>query len=211
MKKQIEAPLKVGILLGLITLGTGFLMGGILGKFHENLESFLREGVETSLGLKERHSGISFPAEAWAHQGEKHTAISGHEREKESPAQPGTSPAHHLPSPQAGVEGRVSWGMTWLTRFHIHAVGLGMAILLLSLFAANSSLPLGVISGVTWAAGLAGFLHPFGWLLAGILVRTHNLNSALQTGIYVMAPTGGILISGAPSAALLPKEEQWTK
>lgn len=114
---------------------------------------------------------------------------------------------HHLTGDfakdQEAIEGIVHQSWTWVRRFHVHAEGLGMKLLLVSFLISNLpavSASLEMI--LTWCLSIGAFLNPFFWLFIGIFTPRMGAEAALHTfkGLLMLPST--ILLLAALLGAL---------
>ncbi|MFQ5881974.1 MAG: hypothetical protein ACE5I9_05820 [Candidatus Methylomirabilales bacterium] len=81
-----------------------------------------------------------------------------------------------------------------LVRFHNHANGLALVILLVSLALANSEVSAKTRTLLTWGVSIGGVLYPFGWLLAGLNISSLGVEKAQDLGVLILAPAGIVVI-----------------
>ncbi|MBI5561733.1 MAG: hypothetical protein HY894_02600 [Deltaproteobacteria bacterium] len=190
---SIIRPVRIGLFLGLATLLFGIFWAMYLAVNHERIHKSLsergRSAVEDKFVLSADGAGHGHAAmngQTAGHDHHDHAAMTdedGGAAHDEMHADPAMREVHER-----------------LTRGHIHAMGLGLIAMAVSLTLAFLTAPLRVKTFASACAGVGGLFYPFAWIIMGY--RTAALgaeaaeNSVLPIVVFSVALVlVGILVS----------------
>lgn len=193
-------PVRMGILIGLLTLLFGIVWAFFLVLQHERIHSFLENSARAHLEEKFLASGHQGPP-PHEHQGVEGKSVHEHgSMTHEGPA-PMASPA-----PMEGAKPHshgdphenplIETAHERLTRGHLHAMGLGVVTVSLSLLISF----LGASDRVKTAASVflatGGFFYPFAWIIMGLRTPSLGIKEAEVSVMPVAGPSVALVATG---------------
>ncbi|MBI5588118.1 MAG: hypothetical protein HY889_07110 [Deltaproteobacteria bacterium] len=227
--KPVRFGILIG-LLGLI-LGIGWAVWLVVGheRIHQSLEGIAeragksahisamhdaRESDEMAADVKihvhsdgasHEHAPAASPQEEKGHEamgGHVHDdgSIHRHSEDAMTAAQP--QETDHLT--QGGHEHKspiMALSHTRLVRGHLHAMGLGLATVLISLLLAFTSAGERVKTIVSVLTGLGGIIYPFAWVVMGYRTPALGPEGAEASVIFIAGPGVGLVLLGVFTAA----------
>ncbi|MBI5491295.1 MAG: hypothetical protein HY893_00015 [Deltaproteobacteria bacterium] len=204
MREAIR-PVRLGVLLGLFGLvfGIGWAFWLVLGheRIHASLEeraaAVERTGVEAAVTGHAEPSGQKPVLKTHSHthggDGHNNAVATGEMKAQESHG------AHKSPV--------MELAHTRLVRGHLHAMGLGLAAVLISLVVAGTSAKNWLKTVASISTGLGGLIYPLAWVIMGY--RTPSLGSdAAEASVMTIAGPGValVLLGISIAAAFLIKD-----
>lgn len=193
---DVIKPVRYGILIGLFGLvfGIGWAFLLVVGheRIHQSLEAraALAEKATTEAQML-RDSTLE--AQTPKAEGHKHNdgSLYRHEPvEAMAQTQP-EEPDHHQVGGQHDNP-LMALAHTRLVRGHLHAMGLGLATVLISLVLAftTASARLKTIASVLM--GLGGIIYPFAWIVMGYMTPSLGPEAAEASAVFIAGP--GVLL-----------------
>ncbi|MBI5467858.1 MAG: hypothetical protein HY891_01890, partial [Deltaproteobacteria bacterium] len=85
---------------------------------------------------------------------------------------------------------------TRLVRGHLHAMGLGLATVLISLVLAFSSASARVKTIASVLTGLGGIIYPFAWIVMGYMTPALGPEAAEASAVFIAGPGVGLVLLG---------------
>jgi hypothetical protein len=211
-------PVRPGILIGLlgIILGIGWAVWLVLG--HENIHSSMeasRAAVQLLAEEASHHAGNQIKSVKHVHSdGKEHLHV-----KKEAVAQEGHSEhgEEHMPSTQetkvqeeharhehgAGHDDPLmEFAHTRLMRGHLHAMGLGLGAIIISIVLSFTTAPAWIKTAGSVFAGLGGIIYPFAWIIMGYRTPSMGPELAEASVTMIAGPGVALVLSGVLAAAL---------
>jgi len=190
-------PVRPGILIGLIGIlfGIGWAFWLVLG--HERIHSSLEAGRAAS----------EQPGQEASHHAEnriksvKHMHSDGkeHMHAKKEMAAQGHPPQHGHSS--GHDDALMELTHTCLMRGHLHAMGLGLGTIIISVVLSFTSAQAWIKTAASLFAGIGGLIYPLAWIVMGY--RTPSMGPELaEASVTLIAGPGVVLVlSGVLAAA----------
>ncbi|MBI5598189.1 MAG: hypothetical protein HY890_00450 [Deltaproteobacteria bacterium] len=177
-------PVAGGLLLGLFTLLFGIVWVVVLETQHEKIHDVLRSSVQSASSSHRDEMGA-----AWAN-GEKHKkgAPDNHDEGMEGHNMTGVEMGHEDPVMEEAHER--------LTRGHLHAMGLGLVAIAVSLVLAflNSSRVIRTLASL--ATGVGAFIYPFSWIIMGFRTPSMGAEGAEESVMFIVGPAVILVLAG---------------
>ncbi len=222
-------PVRVGIVLGLATIVFGMLWVMFIKTQHEFLHKVMAEvNIEIpSEGLS--LAGLSIVPTAHAsgtgshshgeetmakkagtdsHHGSTDTQINNKDNHNDNmPAETsmvmsGSGESHGGPDHHAkGGEDLEALAHKRLVRGHIHAMGIGLLVILVSLMLSATIATEKVKYITSTCLGIGGFFYPFTWIIMGLFTQSFGAAQAEQSVMILVGPTV-LLILGSVMTTL---------
>lgn len=186
MREAIR-PVRLGILLGLFGLifGIGWAFWLVLG--HERIHASLEERAATV----ERANVEAVPSKSQSHVhrggGHNQATVKGDMKPEE------THSAHGKPL--------MALAHTRLVRGHLHAMGLGLATVVISLIMAQTSAKTWVKTIASISTGLGGLIYPFAWIAMGYRTPSLGIEWAEASVTAIAGPGVALVLLGISIAA----------
>lgn len=181
---SIVRPVSIGLVLGLFTLIFGILWVVFLTVHHERIHRYLDErgAAQESAALDSAHV-----ADAHSHH-DPPAAHSHHDK----PMADKTESIHG----SMHEDGLTAQAHERLRRGHIHAMGLGLIAIAVSLIMAFLNAPNRIKAVASACVGVGGFFYPLAWIIMGF--RTVNLgpDGAEQSVLPIVALSVALVLSG---------------
>ncbi|MBI5641863.1 MAG: hypothetical protein HY954_00145 [Deltaproteobacteria bacterium] len=197
MKNQFR-PVFIGLLLGLFSLLFGIFWAAYMTVNHESIHRTLSLSAKTAI---EEKFVLSGPGQGHEHHNPADTTAaaegaSGHAAQTAgAPHEHGKTEDHSSHS-----DGDMEEAHERLTRGHIHAMGLGIlsisVSILLSFLSANHK----VKTVASTCLGTGGFFYPFAWIIMGYRTTALGAEVAAESvipivGLSILLVLAGILIT----------------
>lgn len=179
-------PVKIGLFFGLSSLLFGILWAAYITVNHEAIHNDL--AAREKAGIKHKAtlslSDAPLPSHEQGAKGHAH-AQGAHLGVKE----PNMERDHHGTPLAAQAHER-------LTRGHIHAMGLGLVTIAVSLILAFVAAGAGFKTLGSVSAGVGGFLYPFAWIIMGYRTVTLGAEAAAESVLPITALSVALVASG---------------
>lgn len=205
---EIIKPVRYGILIGLFGLvfGIGWAFWLVLGheKIHEQLEQRAAE-------KKEAHSFIQLlePDAAHAHTKEKkkteemnHSHMEGMGAGKEDEHQHSAVEEQTKHFEGGHDSPLMELAHKRLSRGHLHAMGLGLVTIVLSLVLAFTGAPDRIKTAASVLTGLGGLIYPFAWIAMGYRTPALGPDAAEASVTIIAGPGVAFVLLGIFTAGL---------
>lgn len=187
MMQPMLRPVKIGLFLGLSSLLFGIFWAAYLTVNHEGIHRGLADRERARL---EETFLLSGPKAKPAQPLHEHGA---HNNSHDKAAQQsGKTEAVKNDHNDGGHHGADSSGLTAqaherLTRGHIHAMGLGLVSIAVSLILAFVSTGLMVKTVASACVGVGGFFYPFAWIIMGYRTASIGSEAAAKSVLPIVA------------------------
>lgn len=183
-------PVKYGILIGLLglMLGLGWAFYLVLGhaSIHKSLDERMIEGLDTQDSLL----NLIEPENAYAHSdAAKDVQKHGDTEEKVTMSSGHDNPVIDLAHKR-------------LTRGHIHAMGLGLVTIAVSLILAFTGAPRTIKGIAAVLTGLGGILYPLGWIVMGYRTPSLGPDAAEASAVIIAGPGSALVLLGIFTAVI---------
>lgn len=178
MMQPMLRPVKIGLFLGLASLLFGIFWAAYLTVNHEGIHRDLADRERARL---EETFLLSSPKAKPAQPLNEHGAHN-HSHDKAAADKGGADAAHGNHS--SGLLGQAH---ERLTRGHIHAMGLGLVSIAVSLILAFVSARLMVKTFASACAGVGGFFYPFAWIIMGYRTASLGSEAAAKSVLPIVA------------------------
>ncbi|MBI5886889.1 MAG: hypothetical protein HZB85_09965 [Deltaproteobacteria bacterium] len=177
---SIARPVSVGLLLGLLTLIFGIAWAVFLTLNHDRIHDYLGErGTEAAKG------GVITG-------GEQANALHSHHDHAQAVEEPHPDASHaymHEEDPMDQAHER-------LTRGHIHAMGLGLISIAVSLIMPFLHAPNRIKAVASACAGVGGFFYPISWIIMGLRTVTLGPEAAEKSVVPIVALSVVFVLTG---------------
>jgi len=176
---SIARPVSVGLLLGLLTFIFGIGWAVFLTLNHEQIHRYLGER-----GMAAAKGGViagSEPASSRSHHGHASTA---------------TEPEAHTSHACMHEEDLMDQAHERLGRGHIHAMGLGLISIVVSLIMAFLNAPNRIKAVASACAGVGGFFYPIAWIIMGLRTVTLGASGASTSVMPIAALSVALVLAG---------------
>lgn len=177
---SIARPVSVGLLLGLLTFIFGIGWAVFLTLNHEQIHDYLGERAAAA------NNGAvagSEPANA-SHSHHGHASVA---MEPEAAASP------HAYMHEEDLMGEAH---ERLTRGHIHAMGLGLVSIAVSLIMAFLNAPNRIKAVASACAGVGGLFYPIAWIIMGLRTVTLGAEGAETSVVPIVALSVVLVLAG---------------
>lgn len=182
-------PVRFGILIGLFGLifGIGWAFFLVLG--HEKIHEILKQSAAEKQGSFIQ----SFkPLDAHAHTKKEKPADTGHHHGAGEEPKPHFEGAHSDPI--------IELSHIRLQRSHVHAMGLGLATIIISFTLAFTSAHDRLKTIISILAGLGGLIYPFAWIVMGYRTPALGPDGAEASVRIIAGPGIALVLLGAFTA-----------
>ena len=197
---EVIRPVRYGILVGLlgIVFGMSWAFWLVLGHdgIHKSLEA--RAVVSNHDNMEDTHGGVSFPANAYAHE-HAVEAESGHAHADGVHHDEGVvSSSHNGMDASSEITGThnhtpiMELAHRRLTRGHLHAMGLGLFTIVISMVIAFTTAPAWIKTVAPVLAGVGGIIYPLAWIVIGYRTPALGVDAAEASVTHIAGP--GILL-----------------
>ncbi|HHL39402.1 MAG TPA: hypothetical protein ENJ37_02740 [Deltaproteobacteria bacterium] len=201
-------PVSPGLLLGLCSLIFGIGWAMFIITQHERIHDML--AAETEALMEERfilqpdmegmdhgghEEGHMMDEGGHDHGGGAHDHSAHDHGEAAATGDGHDHPAHSDPETAAAHER--------LTRGHLHAMGLGLVTIALSLVLAFTDAPARVKTVVSAMAGIGGFFYPFAWIVMGFRTPLLGMKGAEESVLPIVAPSVLLVLAALAATAFL--------
>jgi hypothetical protein len=234
---ELIKPVRYGILIGLLglTFGIGWAFWLVLG--HERIHKSLEQ---RAVERKEAHSLIQLlePSNAQANTTDKagqneHShgqssknedshqhAEEGKPQQKDEHMQTIDEGEHMMPTPEEDKhqhnEGMhdspiIDLSHKRLTRGHLHAMGLGLVTIAISLILAFTTAPANIKMIAAILTGLGGIIYPFAWIVMGYRTPSIGPDAAEASVTVIAGPGVGLILLGIFTASVFLLKDIFTK
>ncbi|MBI5467681.1 MAG: hypothetical protein HY891_00990 [Deltaproteobacteria bacterium] len=201
-------PIGIGLVLGLLSLFFGVVWALNLTVNHDNIHQRLSESAMSAIEGKfvinpasghdhAAHTSNDQPAQSHAdapdtahdHSSHVHGASSMHEDSEPTGSAATEGVASHLGHDAP----RMAVAHERLARGHLHAMGLGLLTICVSLMLSLVKAPVKIKTLASACAGIGGFFYPFAWIIMGF--RTPSLGAEAAAGsVFPIAAFSVLLI-----------------
>ncbi len=198
MREAIR-PVRLGILLGLFGLvfGIGWAFWLVLGheRIHASLEeraaAIERTGVEAAVTGHAEPSGQKpvLKTHSHTHGGE------GHDNAAKRDGASAQKGEHENPV--------MALAHTRLVRGHLHAMGLGLATVVISLTMAHTSAKTWIKTIASISTGLGGLIYPLAWVIMGYRTPSLGIDGAEASVTTIAGPGVALVLLGIAAATAL--------
>ncbi|MCL4873671.1 hypothetical protein KJ039_06290 [bacterium] len=185
-------PVRLGIVIGLlgIVFGIGWAFWLVLG--HERIHATLEAGVPVPV---ERGPA---PAEARPHGHGNHSHPGdGHGHAAPTSVQHGDAHAH---AGQVHRDAVMGLAHQRLTRGHLHAMGLGLASIIISVVIGLTSAPNGIKAAASTLGAVGGILYPMAWIVMGYRTPALGPELAEKSVVFMAGPGVALVLLGVVTA-----------
>ncbi len=208
-------PVRPGILIGLlgIILGISWAVWLVIG--HENIHSSLeasRAALQSPVLESGHHTENQIESVKHVHSdGKEHlhvkkTAQNGHQHDGEHIASKEETTAQEVhPRHEHGAghnDPLMELAHTRLMRGHLHAMGLGLGAIIISVVLSFTSAPGWIKTAGSVFAGLGGIIYPFAWIVMGYRTPSMGPELAEASVTLIAGPGVALVLSGVLAAAL---------
>lgn len=202
MALEIIRPVRPGILIGLFGLlfGIGWAFYLVLG--HESIHMSMVQKIEQRVGQKATMTAPS--AEALKANVHIHKDKSLHQHGPVEVTAQTEEPAHH-PAVTGGHEHdnpMMALAHARLVRGHLHAMGLGLAAILISIVLALTSAPRIIKTLASISIGLGGFIYPLAWIAMGYRTPLFGAEAAEASVVTIAGPGVLLVLAGIITAII---------
>lgn len=189
----IVRPVSIGLVLGLLTLVFGLFWAVFLMVHHERIHDYL--AGQGKAAMQGNVATDNNPA-ADAHS---HHEVSGNDAHSSHHA--GTAAltmAENEDSSHGSMQhgGLMGLAHERLTRGHIHAMGLGLIAIAVSLIAAFLNVSNRVKAAASACVGAGGLFYPFAWVIMGFRTVTLGAQGAEDSVIPIIALSVALVLIG---------------
>ncbi|MBI5453354.1 MAG: hypothetical protein HY956_01865 [Deltaproteobacteria bacterium] len=202
MREAIR-PVRIGVLLGLFGLvfGIGWAIWLVLGheRIHASLEeraaAIERTGVEAAVTGHAEPSGQKpvLKTHSHTHGGD------GHNNAAKGDGASAQKGVHENPV--------MALAHTRLVRGHLHAMGLGLATVVISLIMAHTSAKTWIKTIASISTGLGGLIYPLAWVIMGYRTPSLGIDAAEASVTTIAGPGVALVLLGiAAATAFLLKD-----
>lgn len=208
---EVIKSVRYGILIGLLCLifGIGWVFYLVLGheSIHRNLESLTAAEKDNDInhfhpvkfeyihGNQEEDTDTEKEVHTH-HTDEEHQ----HSTEGELQHAEGEMTEHHHEGEHNSPIMELAHER--LLRGHIHAMGLGLAVIAISIVIAFSSANEGVKTVVSILTGLGGFIYPFAWIIMGYRTPSLGPDGAESSVMLIAGPSVILILFGIFTAVV---------
>lgn len=199
---EMIKPVRVGILLGLITILFGMLWVMFIKTQHEFLHKVMSEAsieIEMPSFISTAHAGGTddHSHDSGASNSESsmdsHSNKDNHHGSDSEPTEMSIDesviahggPNHHAKS----GEDLEALAHKRLVRGHIHAMGIGLLVIIVSLILATTIATEQVKFVTSTVLGVGGFLYPFSWIIMGLFTQSFGALEAESSVMLLVGPT----------------------
>ena len=186
MMQPMLRPVKIGLFLGLASLLFGIFWAAYITVNHEGIHRDLADRYRTRL---EETFILSSPPKSEA-AALKHVAHN-HSHDKGTAGNNGADAARGDHS-----SGLMAQAHERLTRGHIHAMGLGLVSIVVSLILAFVSARLMVKTFASACAGVGGFFYPFAWIIMGYRTASIGAEAAAKSVLPIVVFSVTLVAAG---------------
>lgn len=194
-------PVRLGILIGLlgVLFGISWAFWLVLGheRIHQSLEaraSFAEKAMEARMLRDSTHEAETQKVKAHTH---KDGSLHRHEPvEAMAQTQPQEPDHHQVKGGHEHDNPLMALAHTRLVRGHIHAMGLGLATVLISLVLAFTTASARVKTTASILTGLGGIIYPFAWIVMGYMTPSLGPEAAEASAVFIAGPGVGLVLLG---------------
>ncbi|MBI5235504.1 MAG: hypothetical protein HY886_04570 [Deltaproteobacteria bacterium] len=186
MMQTTLRPVKIGLFFGLLNLLFGIFWAAYITINHEAIHNDFtameRAGIEQKAALTAPK--VETPLHEHGAKGHAHDKGAHHEVKEQA-----VKSDHHGSARAGEAHER-------LTRGHIHAMGLGLVTIAVSLILAfiTAGARLKTLGSVS--AGVGGFLYPFAWIIMGYRTVTLGAAAAAESVLPITALSVALVATG---------------
>jgi len=180
---SIARPVSVGFLLGLFTLIFGIIWAVFLALNHEGIHRYLDERAAVPA------KGVAAVAGTTHSHGHEHGAIIAqalHHDDEEA-----SSSSHHMHEDDPMDEAHER-----LTKGHIHAMGLGLVAIAVSLIMVFLNAPNRIKAVASACVGVGGLFYPISWIIMGLRTVTLGAEGAEKSVVPIVALSVVLILAG---------------
>ncbi len=208
---DVIKPVRYGILIGLlgIVLGIGWAFYLVLGHegIHRTLEAIGAKAGQDAVvlangrGAERPEAEITTERKVHAH---KDSAPHGH---GQTPATQSQDKGHEtMGGEREGGGGHhnnpvIALSHTRLVRGHLHAMGLGLATILISIILAFTTAGKRVKTAAPVLTGLGGIIYPVAWVVMGYLTPALGAEAAEKSVVFIAGPGVALVLLGVFTAS----------
>ncbi|MBI5345352.1 MAG: hypothetical protein HZB83_08500 [Deltaproteobacteria bacterium] len=217
---EVIRPVRHGMLIGLLGLifGIGWAFYLVLG--HEGIHQGMEKRAAAAYGAIERDPQGDIKAQghedARSHEEKdrgtekanahvhKDGAHHQHDAGKNDMDKAMSSTAMRHKEAKISLHGSplMEIAHTRLARGHLHAMGLGLATILISLLLAFTTASERIKTAASVLTGLGGLIYPLAWIVMGYMTPTLGPEGAESSVIFIAGPGVGLMLSGVFTAAI---------
>ncbi|MBI5455229.1 MAG: hypothetical protein HY956_11410 [Deltaproteobacteria bacterium] len=183
MKNQIR-PVFVGVLLGIFSVIFGIFWAMYLATQHDSIHRTLSLSARSSIEEKfvvspegghadhSAHGGHAAPDKAVSNEGGAHSMHAAHSDDE-------MEEAHER-----------------LTRGHLHAMGLGILTISVSVLLSFLSAPQRMKTLAATCLGTGGFFYPFSWIIMGYRTTALGVEAAAESVVPIAGLSAILVLAG---------------
>lgn len=194
-------PVRLGILIGLFGLvfGIGWAFWLVVGheRIHQSLEARAALAEKATEAQMLRDSTLE--AQTPKAEGHKHNDGSVHRHEPVeamAQTQPEEPDHHQVKGGHEHDNPLMALAHTRLVRGHLHAMGLGLATVLISLVLAFTTAGARLKTIASVLMGLGGIIYPFAWIVMGYMTPSLGPEAAEASAVFIAGPGVGLVLIG---------------
>lgn len=160
------------------------------------------EGHKHNDGSLHRHEPVNAmaaiaPQEPDHHQTKGAREHDNHESVEALAATAPQEPDHHqIKGGQEHDDPLMALAHTRFVRGHLHAMGLGLATVLISLVIAFTTASARVKTIASVLTGLGGIIYPFAWIVMGYMTPSLGPEAAEASAVFIAGPGVGLVLLG---------------
>ncbi len=181
-------PVRIGLFLGLLSILFGMAWAVFLATQHERIHETFESQLEAF--LQERFfltDGVE------VHHGDSPTTTHNHEGHSHNHGEKAAVDTHEAPSHEDPL---IEMAHTRLTRGHLHAMGLGLLTIGVSLILALLNVPEPIKTVASVSIGLGSLSYPLSWIIMGYRTPVMGLEEAEKSVLLIVGPSVLLVLSG---------------
>lgn len=183
-------PVGAGLVLGLLSLFFGVFWAINLTVNHENIHQRLSDSALSAIeGKFVINSAQGHDHAAHDHSSHDHGASSMH-------ADSGGSSAAEMEGMNGHGSALMDLAHERLARGHLHAMGLGLLTICVSLLLSLIKAPVKIKTLASACAGIGGFFYPFAWIIMGFRTPSIGAEAAADSVFPITAFSVFLVLAG---------------
>ncbi|TAN64218.1 hypothetical protein EPN18_00470 [bacterium] len=189
-------PVAIGFILGIMSLFFGIFWAVYLVVNHDAIHKTLEASANAAISSKfvavsqEHVRGHTHANAKSGHAHEGHSSVS-----KDDTGAPGVLPARHEEGSKHDNP-LMEAAHDRLTRGHIHAMGLGLIVICVSLVLVLLDAPARAKTIASACLGVGGFFYPFAWIIMGYRTVVMGAGAAQESVLPIVALSVPLVLIG---------------